>query len=154
MPSFLLLVWHRLRVGLSCFLHEKLCFWSAFACSLVLLSGRAAVPLSLDFPADELGRTLPLSFPPSSPVMMQYYESISCILRDWNLCWIPQLKLIVHLEAAQDLRLLSYCAVSSLFNLLLREQFNNQPYLPLFPCNQLLQPKLIGSCNLIFHHPG
>jgi hypothetical protein len=42
----------------------------------------------------------------------------------------PELKLVIHLEVTENLRLLPTVHSAWLFNLLLGEQFNNQPYLP------------------------
>lgn len=54
-------------------------------------------------------------------------KNISCFLRDWN--FGSHSRLSVQLEVTRDIGLLLSC-VLCLFNLSLREQGSNQPYLP------------------------
>lgn len=79
-------------------------------------------------------------------MMMHYSENSACILGVWNSCWTSPPKLIIHLEVTYDCYLTVYS--SCLFNVPLREQCNNQLACLGFPCNQLLQSKLMLSCNL------
>ena len=74
-------------------------------------------------------------------VVLQQFEKIQYILRDWNFCQTLQPEIIPHLEVTHDCQPPMYS--------LSKRTMQQSIVLALdFHCNQLLQPKRMHSSNL------
>lgn len=71
-----------------------------------------------------------IATPHACAVAVQDYKNIFHIIRDRNSGWTSQPELMTHLEVIKMSDCCPTVCLAGWFNLPLREQSNNQPYLP------------------------